>query len=246
MTVVKGSKQERMVVVPYRPLKKLAMRVVFVVAIAIVCFVSFRYGYFDALKNQQQAIQERDQLQLKTVQSAEEIKGLVKRVAQLTQAGIVDRKANEEVRHTVKTLNDKIFQLEQDIVFYKKVMSPDSNEKGLVIGQLDINATDNSRRFKYRAVLKQLGAAEKVVQGYVNINIIGRRNAEETSIPLRELSINEEHLNIKLRFKYFQNIVGELEVPDDFIPDKVQIVAVSKVPFKKKVSKNFSWVVQGS
>ena len=49
---------------------------------------------------------------------------------------------------------------------------------------------------------------------------------------------------MRLRFKYFQNIEGELVLPDNFVPDRLQVAAVSVEPVEKSINQNFSWVVE--
>jgi hypothetical protein len=64
-------------------------------------------------------------------------------------------------------------------------------------------------------------------------------------IPLHEISQNEDQLNIKLRFKYFQNIEGDLELPAGFVPEQIHITAVETAPMAKTINNSFSWVVEG-
>ncbi|MCG8413892.1 MAG: hypothetical protein MI746_06695, partial [Pseudomonadales bacterium] len=80
--------------------------------------------------------------------------------------------------------------------------------------------------------------------GHVNVNLIGTQNDEQVIYPLREISEDEDQLDIRLRFKYFQNIEGELALPEGFEPDRIQIAAISIEPVEKTVNQDFSWVVQ--
>ncbi|CAN0527437.1 unnamed protein product, partial [Scytosiphon promiscuus] len=53
----------------------------------------------------------------------------------------------------------------------------------------------------------------------------------------------QDQLDIRLRFKYFQNIEGELVLPENFVPERLQVAAVSLEPVEKSINQNFSWVV---
>jgi hypothetical protein len=66
---------------------------------------------------------------------------------------------------------------------------------------------------------------------------------EQVILALRDISEAEDELDIRLRFKYFQNIEGELALPEGFQPDRVQIAAVSTEPVSKTISEDFGWVV---
>ncbi len=70
------------------------------------------------------------------------------------------------------------------------------------------------------------------------------RNSQEISIPLSDLSASEQNEEIRLQFRYFQNIEGELVLPENFEPTKVQILAVAEGENGKTVQKSFGWLVE--
>jgi hypothetical protein len=160
------------------------------------------------------------------------------------QASDVDRQALEEVQGTLMNLRESIAQLEEDVLFYKQIMSPENNEKGLMIGQLDLFNTVEANRIRYRLELRQAGSNDNLVAGYANVNILGTQDRQEISIPLRSLAVEESQLDIKLQFRYFQNIQGDMVLPDEFEPLGVQIVAVDEGDNEKTVQKSFAWVVE--
>ncbi len=63
-------------------------------------------------------------------------------------------------------------------------------------------------------------------------------------MPLRSLATEEHQLDIKLNFRYFQNIQGELLLPSGFEPLSVQILAVDEGKNGKTVQKSFAWVAE--
>jgi len=116
----------------------------------------------------------------------------------------------------------------------------------LMIGQMDIYATRSADRFRYRLVMRQQDAdGDTYLIGHVNVNLIGRQGDEQRILPLREISEEQDQLDIRLRFRIFQPIEGELTLPEGFEPERVQIAAVSTEPVEKSINQNFSWVVEG-
>ena len=81
--------------------------------------------------------------------------------------------------------------------------------------------------------------------GHANVNLIGTIGGEQQILPLRDISEDVEQLDMRLRFRYFQNIEGELALPEGFTPERVQIAAVADEPVEKNISQNFTWVVEG-
>jgi hypothetical protein len=85
---------------------------------------------------------------------------------------------------------------------------------------------------------------DNLVSGYANISILGTRDRQEISMPLRTLAPDVDQIDIKIQFRYFQNIQGELVLPEGFSPLGVQILAVDEGSKGKTVQKNFAWVVE--
>ncbi|MEX2131490.1 MAG: DUF6776 family protein [Pseudohongiellaceae bacterium] len=244
--IVKGSKQERMMVVPFRPYR----RVLGLAAVLLVLSGGAATGYqYSSYRNnsglvtdsspQVQIARELDTLQ-------EENSDLRRQVALLDRTSVMDKAANEEIQLTVKTLRERVAQLEQDVLFYRQVMSEETDTSGLIIGQMDIEATGQPNRYRYKLVMRQQEAdGDTFLIGHVNVNLVGRQGEEQVIVPLRDISETEDQLDIRLRFKYFQNIEGELELPFGFTPQQIHIAAVSSAPSDKTLNKNFSWVVEG-
>ena len=85
---------------------------------------------------------------------------------------------------------------------------------------------------------------ENVISGYANVNILGMQEGSEVSFPLRSIAVDENQLDIRLQFRYFQNIEGELIIPENFVPETMQILAVAQGKNAKTVQKNFVWLVE--
>jgi hypothetical protein len=244
MAVVKGSKQEKMVVVPYRPLRSLLWRGGVVAALLLVGGGAYFYGFVSGISENGEARIERDELKAAAQRMQDESDALRQQYLNLEQASMVDKQALENVQQTIVGLRENISQLQEDVLFYKQIMSPENAETGLVIGQLDLKATDVPGTVSYKLELKQQGNNENLIGGYANINVLGMRDYQEISIPLSELSVSEQEIDIRLEFRYFQNIEGQLVLPPNFEPTKVQIMAVAEGANAKTVQKSFGWLVE--
>ncbi|NKB35249.1 MAG: hypothetical protein GKR91_19300 [Pseudomonadales bacterium] len=242
--VVKGSKQERMVVVPYRPGRRMLFTITLVAGVAVSALGGFAYGYYQTLITQQSAQADRAELQSELESLQIENSDLNRQVAILDRSSVMDQRATEEVQETIRGLRDRVGLLEQDIIYYRSVVSEETEDTGLIISNWDINATRDTNLYRYKLVMRQQDAdGDTFLTGHVNVNIIGRQNEELTIIPLREVSAEQDQLDIRLRFKFFQNIEGELTIPEGFIPERVQIAGVETAPIEKTLDQDFSWVV---
>lgn len=244
--VVKGSKQERMVVVPYRPRRRALLIMLLVCVVTASTLGGFLYAYYQTLNSQETVQLDRDALNRELAVLRAENLELSRQLAILERSSAVDRRATDEVQSTIRNLREQIAQLEQDNVFYRQVVTAKTEDTGLIVGQMDIYGTGNPGRFRYKLVMRQQDAdGDTYLAGHVNVNVVGQQGDEQVILPLRDISAEQEQLDIRLRFKYFQNIEGELSLPAGFEPERIQIAAVATEPVEKTINQNFSWVVLG-
>ena len=205
----------------------------------------FMYGYMNTTRSQQSDQATRQEMSEQLIAAETKNLDLRRQVALLDRTSVMDQRATEEVQETVLGLRDRIAQLEQDVVYYRQVVSAETEDTGLVISQLDIDATREANRYRYKLVLRQQDAdGDTFLTGHVNVNLVGSQGEEQKILSLRDLSAEQDQLDIRLRFKYFQNIEGELVLPENFVPDRLQVAAVSMEPVEKSINQNFSWVVE--
>ena len=243
--VVKGSKQEKMVVVPYRPGRRFALVTLLVLGVGAGALGGFMFGYTNTLRSQQSEQATQQELSEQLISTETENAELRRQVAILDRSSVMDQLASEVVQETLLSLRGRVGQLEQDVVYYRQVVSAEIEDTGLIISQLDIDATREANRYRYKLVLRQQDAdGDTFLTGHVNVNLVGSQGEEQQILSLRELSAEQDELNIRLRFKYFQNIEGELVLPDNFVPDRLQVAAVSVEPVGKSINQDFSWVVE--
>jgi len=244
MPTVKGSKQVKMVVVPYRPLRTIVLSLSLVLVAAVVVTASYYAGRYLGT-NENSAIRiERDRLLISLEEVNHQLAQFERQRLNIEQASTVDRQALEDVQNMLVSLREKNAQLEEDVLFYRQIMSPENEETGLVIGQIGLRSLGDERRVGYRIELRQQANNDNLVSGYTNINILGRQNQQDVSMPLYSLSQSEEQPDIRLQFRYFQNIEGEMLIPEDFEPERVQIIAVNQGANAKTVEKSFSWLLE--
>ncbi len=250
MTAVKGSKQYKLKVVPYRPLYRAMAWLGASAVILAVLVASYFWGSIHGLELQARAIAERDQLRIDLQAKSREAEEYRQRVANLRLGSEVDRKASEEVRNEVIELKSQIADLEADIAFYRGLMAPSGNKRGLTIGSLDVISTGSAREYDYKLTVQQLTTSHTLLKGYLNFNVVGRKptpdgqGSEELVLPLRDLTSKVADENIQLRFKYFQNFSGRLKLPEGFEPVRIELLAKSTGKNAVTVEKKFGWLVQ--
>lgn len=244
MAVVKGSKQHQMIVVPYRPLYRAGVFLFFVLAMAALSYLTYDYGLREGLALKVELLVDKEKLQDQLQQSESMGSSMRQEIAALKLGGEVDSRANEEVRQSVESLQDQVAQLNEEIRFYKGVMVPNAKDKGLRIERLAMESTSEPNKYKYSLLLTQVVDKHDYVQGGVKIALLGRENGSEAELQLSDL-INEDQDTIGFRFRYFQNIDGELVVPNGFEPREVMVVAQSSGRNPQRLERKFDWQLNG-
>ncbi|WP_207951931.1 DUF6776 family protein [Pseudomaricurvus alcaniphilus] len=242
--MLKGSKDCQMVVVPYRPWRARVLIALGVLLLILGTAGSYWYGVKFGRADQLGAALERDSLVLKLQAADQELANLRQQVANLQLGAEVDQRASETVRAEVIELKSEVAALEEDISFYRSLMSPSENSSGLTIGSLSLVAVGQPGVYDYKLVVQQLAARHSLLKGTLNFNIVGRQAEQLVTLPLKDMADNVEEEDIKLRFKYFQTIAGRLTIPDGFEPERIELVASSTGSNAVVVKKNFGWLVE--
>ncbi|MFT7560528.1 MAG: hypothetical protein ACI93R_002448 [Flavobacteriales bacterium] len=243
MTRVKGSRIPRVKVVEYSLRKTLLTTVSLVLLVAGGIACSYFYGNKIGMAQQEQALADVEQLSDKLALYQASEKQLEQSLANATLSSNVDKASSEEVRQEVITLKDEIARLSEENVFYRGLMSPNENDSGLTIGSVELRATGRPRAFVYKVVIQQLATRHNVLKGVVSFQVFGREAGFEKTLSLKDVTeIGSEE--IKLRFKYFQVIKGELSLPEGFEAEGIEMIARSTGKSPQKTSKRFGWLVE--
>ncbi len=231
-------------VVPYRPGRRVLFTLMLLTGVAVSAAGGWGYAYYTTVLTQQGEQAEKRELSAQLTDLRQENEALKRQIAILDRSSAVDQQTGAELQETLTALRQRVAQLEEDVLFYRQVVEEETEETGLVIGQLDIDATRSPDRYRYKLVMRQQDAdGDTYLTGHVNFNLVGQLQDQQVILPLRDLSEFEDELDIRLRFKYFQNIEGELALPEGFQPDRIQIAAVATEPVSKRINEDFGWVV---
>lgn len=241
--VVKGSKQQAMMVVPYRPWYRTYVSILVIVSLLFVAVAGYFYGHFDASRQYLVTSADNERISEALQIAQDEVDQLRSELAIAGRSNLVDQRATEEVQSTITSLRQRIAQLEQDVSFYRQVMSPDSDELGLIIAEFNITALEGAGHYHYKAVFRQAGAGDRVLEGKVQIGIAGQIDEQRQVLSLTTILPENRTFDPALNFRYFQNLEGEFILPEGFVPEQVEVKAESSKPTAIKVEKIFSWSV---
>ncbi|WP_020406085.1 DUF6776 family protein [Hahella ganghwensis] len=237
------SAEEKLIVVPYRPAEKAKRHLLAWAAVVLSIFGGITMGWYTANSRSANYAEQNRELKQMLESAEDKATELAQKVANLERGRVIDQVANRDVQSTVQSLESKILQLEEDIAFYKNIMAPSGADKGLQIQKMELHKARGERRFQYKLVLTQVADNNSYIQGLVAVNLIGSLKNKKEILPLRDVA-GAEDLGVKFRFRYFQDIAGELELPEGFAPEQIQVVAQASGKKATKIERTFDWKVE--
>ena len=204
------------------------------------CFIA---GYYQGIREKLHVLDERSDLRTETADLKKQLAQAQEQSAIHKHGSELERQASERVRKENISLQNRVSELEEAVTFYKSIMAPRKNDKGLRIERLELSSTVNKRRFKYKVVMTQVADNSSYISGNVTMNLVGVRNGVKESLSFETLSKEMENSGIPFKFRYFQNVDGEIMVPGDFVPEQIEVIAQSKGRKATRLEKRFDWNV---
>jgi hypothetical protein len=222
---------------PHRRKIFLGLSVLFVlVAIGLAFFLGYRYGFFEfeRLTTENLALKEEREARNK------ELEQVNLRLSVAEHGSEVTRIAAEEVRLANKNLRAEMLELEELLTFYRGVMSPDKNKRGLQVERFNLEQSGD-KRFRYKLTLAQVADHRRYIEGKVHLQLIGEKNGEKAKMALYLRVKGEDKKQGRFRFRYFQKLSGEVSLPQEFEPKLIRVTAKSKGRHAVTVSRDFPW-----
>ncbi|MFC3851304.1 DUF6776 family protein [Salinispirillum marinum] len=225
MARVHGSTQEKLVVVVHRPWRIFLTRITSVVVMVSLVVGAFLFGRNEGFETGTYTAERVTSLTAEVMTLERTILDLRQRTIVLEKGAEVDRAAAESVRQTNRTLRDEIAALEQEVRLYRGIMAPGDNANGLLIEEFTVQNIGPDR-YRFLLMLTHAGANGSFLEGYVGVNIIGEtENGDRVVYALNDVSEDVDRVDIRFRYRYFQDIRGEIQFPAGFTPQQVRIVA---------------------
>lgn len=238
---------ERLQIVTFNPTRRLITRVIIFSLMLGLAVGGYYLGQWTLERERGNAIIERNELRKTTQEQAKELVELRRRVLVTESSNAIDKQTQQEVQQTVLNLNAQIAKLENELNFYQRVMAPEKTDQGLRIDRFDIKPTEDSKVFDYQLVLTQVTDNNSFIEGHALVSLVGTRGQTlNVTLPLKELSPEIDELSIRFRFRFFQNVAGQIHLPDNFKPEKAQIILQSTGSKAMRIETEFDWNNQGA
>lgn len=239
-----GSSDPQMILVANKPGLtgwQWLQRFLVLMVVAVSCLV---LGYYLGIRDEIAIIQERSDLKQNQQELQQQLLDVQGKAAIHKHGSELERQASERVRQENILLQNRVSDLEEAVSFYKSIMAPQKGSKGLNVERMEIAGTYQPGRFKYKLVLTQVADNRAYVSGKVKLNLLGIQEGKKQSIAFGDISNDIESKGANFKFRYFQDVKGEIVIPEDFLPEQVEVIAESTGRKSTRLEKRFDWNVQ--
>ena len=163
---------------------------------------------------------------------------LEKELAASKLAADVQEQASQELQQRLTQLLGEKVELENAVSFYRDLMEVGAKREGLRIASFTVLATNTPQIFQFSILVTQIAEKRKYVAGDIQLKVIGilQGGRKEVIFDAKNAVVG---FPLKLRFKYFQDLVGQIRLPSDFIPERVSISVQQNG--KKTAGADFEW-----
>ena len=152
-------------------------------------------------------------------------------------ADVQEQAAQELQQRLTQLLGEKV-ELENAVSFYGDLMEVGAKREGLRVASFTVLATNTPQIFQFSILVTQIAEKRKYVAGDIQLKVIGilQGGRQEVIFDAKNAVVG---FPLKLRFKYFQDLVGQIRLPPDFIPERVSISVQQNG--KKTAGADFEW-----
>src|SRR5690606_33219752 len=122
-----------------------------------------------------------------TAEQAETIDELKSEIAILSTSVDIDRETYARLEDTLSALESKVQAQEEELAFYRGIISPPDGEAGLRLQSLELYRGNGEQRWLVRVVLMQAIAQNERAEGVVTLRVRGSVDGQAQSLALAEL-----------------------------------------------------------
>jgi hypothetical protein len=234
----------------HKPLLVYGISGLLLLAFGYLCFELGRHQSGYSVLDHRREVQAYRERLTEEQTAAEELR---RQVAVFETSREIDRETYAQVEANLGDLQARIQAQEEELVFYRGIVSPQDGMAGLRIQSLEVVPADAERRYLLRLVLVQAIVHTRRVAGVVRVQLQGTRDGQPASfgledfVPAAESERRSENKasEIAYGFRYFQGLESDLVLPVGFEPTEVQVEIWPSEPRGERLTQSFEWSAVG-
>ena len=167
---------------------------------------------------------------------------LRRQLAIVETASDIDAETYAQVKANLGELQAQIQAQEEELVFYRGIVSPQDRVAGLRIQSLEVLPSDGEGRYLLRLLLVQAIVHSRRVSGTVKLQLEGVRDGQTVSFDVAELVAEGAPYDMAYEFRYFQGLEADLTLPFGFEPQRVTVEIWPNEARAERINQTFDWL----
>lgn len=228
-------------VTAHRPHRERKLLITGLAAVVIAGMAGWGFGRLQGDSNAEARAAELQSLAVRHAAVLEQRDELERALGEAQVSELVGSGVDEHLRSTLLEQSSRIAALEDEVRIYRSIMAA-GEEEGLQIARLELIERIDGRGVRFRLLLVQSGGQREEVSGQVEISVLGEQNGEMAVFEVDR--VGDGVYPMRFQFRYFQDLVGEIELPEGFRPEGIEVVARGAGPDGFLLERTFSWQMQ--
>jgi hypothetical protein len=223
----------------HQPLRRGVAAVVLVILTGFGGWSLYQWGHAvggDGQSSARDTVREL-QRQVSTLERAN--RQLVQRNAQLERDQVIARESVRRVQDALQQMEARFRVMEEELAFYRSIVSPENAESGLQIHSLTLEPVGRDGEYLYKAVLTQVRGSG-MVEGTLELALVGQQGPARVELGSAELG-EDLQASQPFGFRYFQNLEGRIRVPAGVTPRSLRVTARTGGDRPRQVEQDYAW-----
>ena len=168
----------------------------------------------------------------------EQLEQAQQQVATLGRSDQISRDANRDLQGTLAERDEEIAGLRADVAFYERLVGATAQRRGLTVHAIRMQP-QNGTAWHFASTLTQNLNRGGTSAGRVTLSIEGTRNGRLQTLDWGALRQQKDAPGVEYSFKYFQQVEGDVFLPEDFTPVRVTVRLTPRSG--ATVEESFTW-----
>jgi hypothetical protein len=185
-------------------------------------FGAFEYGRSSSSYDFWGAVVERRELNARIETLESENKELRGKLAAAETERLSLNRERAEVSRNIGELQAQVSRQEQQLAFYKGIVSQGANPAEVRIQRIRVEPGAGPGRFRLKIALVRPVQNESLVSGTAQVQVDGQQKGLPVRLELRQIT-DPETASLQYSFRYVENLDTDLTLPVDFRPERVTV-----------------------
>lgn len=169
---------------------------------------------------------------------SEKLEELQQTVVTLGRSDQISRDANRDLQGALAEREEEVAGLRADVAFYERLVGATSQRHGLTVHALRM-APQNGSAWEFQSTLTQNLNRGAVSSGRLTLSIEGTMEGKRRVLAWDDLRQGEKTEGTPFSFKYFEQVKGDVFLPEGFSPVRVTVRLQPRSG--SPISESFSW-----